>query len=68
MTVYELMYLFLDSDFQRFRLYDIVAKRGLIIFDGFLRDLPFKYEGLKVHSIDNITGKTIVLNVETTEE
>ena len=65
-TVYELMYMFLENDFQRFALYDL--SKDETIFNGFLRDLPFKYEHVEVQSIDKITGKTITLNVDITEE
>lgn len=71
MTVYEMMRLFLDDDLQRFRLYDLSKPmENNIIYDGFLPDLPLKYERLEVLSIDNLTGETgetITLNVDTDE-
>lgn len=62
-TVYDFMYMFLESDEQRFRLYDL--SKQTVMFTGFLRDLPFKYERLAIESIDNITSNTITLNVDT---
>lgn len=68
MTVYEMMRLFLDDDLQRFRLYDLSKPMAdSIIYDGVLPDLPLKYERLEVLSIDNLTGTTLTLNVDTAE-
>lgn len=71
MTVHDIMYLFLDSDLQRVRLYDLsrhyTNAENPIIFDGFLSDMPRIYERLEVLSIDNLTGTTLTLNVDIAE-
>lgn len=66
-TVYDLVELFLEADFQEIEIWNIYNEE--VIFVGILDDMPLDIQDLTVQSIDNLEKGTNVLtiNVDTEE-
>lgn len=61
MRIVDLMYYFIDADFQKIELYDLNSDKT--VFEGHYGDMPAKYEDMEIASIDNMYPKTDTLTI-----